>query len=106
MATNASFIASNPDAVEAAVRALVKAKRYMTQNKNTTIEVVLKNISYSDKQTSEVLYDRLKEAWTPELKPENVRNFVEMYCKINHLKVLRVEDLLDLRFLKKAVKES
>jgi len=102
--TGASLIRKHPETVEKAVRALVKAEKYMYDNREETVQVILDNMSYADYETASALYDRLREAWTPQLNPESVRNFVELYCKENGLSVVQVEDLLDLRFLEEALK--
>lgn len=101
--TSASFINRNASIIEKAVRAVVSAEKYMVENKEGTLRVILDHIELVDQETASALYDQLKDAWRPQLNSEYIKNYVDTYCRENALQTIPVEKLIERSFLEKTI---
>jgi ABC-type nitrate/sulfonate/bicarbonate transport system substrate-binding protein len=101
--TTSGIVKSDPQLVQAAVRALVKAEEFARTNREETVDVLLANIRLLDRKTAYTAYDRLKHAWRPEIPDKAIANVIETCCEIWRLPKVAAAQFVDRRFLEKAL---
>jgi ABC-type nitrate/sulfonate/bicarbonate transport system substrate-binding protein len=101
--TTSEIIKKEPQLVQAAVRALVRAEEFARTKRKETVDVLLKNIRLLDRKTAYTAYDRLKHAWRPEIPDRALRNVIEACCQILRLPKVAAAQFVDRRFLEKAL---
>src|SRR5262245_11923390 len=104
----AEKIAKHPDQVRGFVRAYVKTMKYCRENLDGTLETMMKYCGewgVDSREIAKVVYDIKGPYWSVDVDVEGVAKLLELTSKKFGRPPARVEDFLDLRFLKEAVQD-
>lgn len=106
LSTSLKMIEQNPDTVMKVVRAIVRATRFIKENRRESIEVAQKIITYMNCEELTGQYDILRDCFTVDIAPSTINFMVEATGDFMDIqKRLKFENLVDLSFLNKAKAE-
>lgn len=104
MLTTAKVIQDEPDLVERAVKAVVKAMLYIRQNREGGIDLIMQH-SKVDKETATSLYDLVRDAYVPALSADGVMQRAELeMATLKERPNFNPNAFIDDRFLKAALR--
>jgi ABC-type nitrate/sulfonate/bicarbonate transport system substrate-binding protein len=101
----AKHVQAEPDMTERMVKAVMKALYWIRANRESSIDIVMKNGRLDQREIAASLYDLMRDAYIPNLSPEGLYKRAELeFAVLKEKPNFKPEQFIDDRFYKTALK--